>query len=53
MAPWGPVRASSNTPNLVVVCVSQESAEKSRAIVAAMAEILAAELAVAALTWAG
>ncbi|MWD28490.1 phosphomannomutase/phosphoglucomutase [Aquicoccus sp. SCR17] len=29
---WGLVRASSNTPNLVVVCESSESAEELRAI---------------------
>ena len=29
---WGLVRASSNTPNLVVVCESSESGEELRAI---------------------
>ena len=43
---WGLVRASSNTPNLVVVCESPESAEELRAIFADLDRVIRTEPAV-------
>lgn len=40
---WGLVRASSNTPNLVVVCESSESEEELRAIFAAVDAVIRTE----------
>ncbi len=40
---WGLVRASSNTPNLVVVCESSESEEELRAIFAALDAVIRTE----------
>ena len=40
---WGLVRASSNTPNLVVVCESAESAEELRAIFADLDAVIRTE----------
>ncbi len=40
---WGLVRASSNTPNLVVVCESSESEEEMRAIFAALDAVIRTE----------
>ncbi|MGB8621803.1 MAG: phosphomannomutase/phosphoglucomutase, partial [Paracoccaceae bacterium] len=40
---WGLVRASSNTPNLVVVCESVESQEELRAIFAALDAVIRSE----------
>jgi phosphomannomutase/phosphoglucomutase len=40
---WGLVRASSNTPNLVVVCESPESEEELRAIFAEMDGVIRTE----------
>ncbi|MBC6408163.1 MAG: phosphomannomutase/phosphoglucomutase [Rhodobacteraceae bacterium] len=45
---WGLVRASSNTPNLVVVCESTESAAELRAIFADLDAIIRSEPAVGA-----
>ncbi len=43
---WGLVRASSNTPNLVVVCESPESAEELRAIFEDLDRVIRTEPAV-------
>lgn len=43
---WGLVRASSNTPNLVVVCESGESQEELRAIFADLDAVIRTEAAV-------
>ncbi len=43
---WGLVRASSNTPNLVVVCESPESEEELRAIFADLDRVIRTEPAV-------
>ena len=43
---WGLVRASSNTPNLVVVCESSESDEEMRAIFADIDAVIRTEPAV-------
>ncbi len=43
---WGLVRASSNTPNLVVVCESSESEEEMRAIFADIDAVIRTEPAV-------
>ncbi|MEL6522607.1 MAG: phosphomannomutase/phosphoglucomutase [Pseudomonadota bacterium] len=43
---WGLVRASSNTPNLVVVCESPESDEEMRAIFADIDAVISTEPAV-------
>ncbi|MFY0680949.1 MAG: phosphomannomutase/phosphoglucomutase [Thalassovita sp.] len=43
---WGLVRASSNTPNLVVVCESSESEEEMRAIFAELDAVIQTESAV-------
>lgn len=40
---WGLVRASSNTPNLVVVCESSESEEEMRAIFAGIDAVIRTE----------
>ncbi|THD76358.1 phosphomannomutase/phosphoglucomutase [Thalassobius vesicularis] len=40
---WGLVRASSNTPNLVVVCESSESDAEMRAIFAAVDDVIRTE----------
>ena len=40
---WGLVRASSNTPNLVVVCESPESDEELRSIFADLDKIIQTE----------
>lgn len=40
---WGLVRASSNTPNLVVVCESSESEEEMRAIFAEIDAVIKTE----------
>ena len=40
---WGLVRASSNTPNLVVVCESSESEEELRAIFADLDAVIRTE----------
>ena len=40
---WGLVRASSNTPNLVVVCESSESEEELRAIFSDLDAIIRTE----------
>ena len=40
---WGLVRASSNTPNLVVVCESPESDAEMRAIFADLDAVIRAE----------
>lgn len=40
---WGLVRASSNTPNLVVVCESTQSDQQMRAIFAAMDAVIRTE----------
>ena len=40
---WGLVRASSNTPNLVVVCESSESDEEMRAIFAEVDKVIRTE----------
>lgn len=40
---WGLVRASSNTPNLVVVCESSESADEMRAIFADIDAVIRTE----------
>ena len=40
---WGLVRASSNTPNLVVVCESSESDEEMRAIFADIDAVIRTE----------
>jgi len=45
---WGLVRASSNTPNLVVVCESSQSAEELRAIFAELDGVIRTEPAVGA-----
>ena len=45
---WGLVRASSNTPNLVVVCESPESEAELRAIFAALDAVIRTEPAVGA-----
>ena len=40
---WGLVRASSNTPNLVVVCESSESEDEMRAIFAEIDAVIRTE----------
>jgi phosphomannomutase/phosphoglucomutase len=40
---WGLVRASSNTPNLVVVCESSESEAELRAIFKAVDDVIRTE----------
>jgi phosphomannomutase/phosphoglucomutase len=40
---WGLVRASSNTPNLVVVCESSESEEELRAIFKEIDDVIRTE----------
>ena len=40
---WGLVRASSNTPNLVVVCESSESEEELRAIFKEVDDVIRTE----------
>ena len=40
---WGLVRASSNTPNLVVVCESAESEDELRAIFAELDAVIRTE----------
>ena len=45
---WGLVRASSNTPNLVVVCESPESEAEMRAVFRDLDALIRAEPAVGA-----
>jgi phosphomannomutase/phosphoglucomutase len=45
---WGLVRASSNTPNLVVVCESPESEDEMRAIFHDLDAVIRTEPAVGA-----